>query len=109
MATKLMDRFNSRLTSNDLDAVGTIAVTNSYRTALTTFRTDYQAYERQLSASIKVDCTQQPAEFHAAIENAREKRSTVHKDVIKLHQYIDDYRSAVNDFFINFERVTGDE
>jgi hypothetical protein len=109
MATKLMDRFNSRLTSNDLDAVGTTAVTNSYRTALNTFRTDYQSYERQLSATIKIDCTQKPSEFHAAIENAREKREVVHKDVIRLHQYIDDYRSAVNDFFINFERVTGDE
>ena len=108
MSTKLMDRFNSRLTSNDLDAVGTIAVTNGYRTALTTFRTDYQAYERQLSSAIKTDCEQKPAEFHASIEDAREKRGKVHQDILRLHQYIDDYRSAVNDFFINFERVTGE-
>lgn len=109
MSTKLMDRFNSRLTSNNLDAVGTTAVTNSYKNALATFRTDYQAYERQLSAAIKIDCDQKPAEFHAATQDAREKRDKVHQDVIRLHQYIDDYRSAVNDFLINFERVTGSE
>lgn len=108
MSTKLMDRFNARLLSNDLDATGTQAVTTSYRSALATFRTDYQAYEQQLSVAIKIDCDQKPAEFHAAIEDARTKRNKVHNDVIRLHRYIDDYRSAVNDFFINFQRVSGE-
>lgn len=108
MSTKLMDRFNSRLSSNSLDATGTTAVTNSYRSALATFRLDYQAYERQLSAAIKIDCNQKPAEFHNAIDDARTKRDKVHTDVIRLHLYIDDYRSAVNDFFINFQRVSGE-
>jgi hypothetical protein len=109
MGTKLMDRFNGRLTSNSLDAVGTIAVTNSYRSALDTFRSDYQLYERQLSAAIKIDCDKQPGAFHNAIEDARTKRNKVHTDVGRLHQYIDDYRSAVNDFLINFERTSGDQ
>lgn len=108
MSTKLMDRFNNRLSSNGLDATGTVAVTNSYRGALDTFRTDYTAYERQLTAATKVDCDKQPAAFHSAIEDARVKREKVHTDVIRLHQYIDDYRSAVNDFMINYERVTGE-
>jgi hypothetical protein len=108
MNTKLMDRFNARLQSNSLDTTGTLAVTNSYRSALSTFRADYQAYERQLSTAIKIDCTQKPAEFHAAIQDARTKREKVHTDVIRLHRYIDDYRSAVNDFFINFQRVLGE-
>lgn len=108
MSTKLMERFNARLNSNNLDSTGTQAVTNSYRAALATFRADYQAYERQLSAAIRVDCDQHPADFHAAIEDARTKRAKVHTDVIRLHQYIDDYRSAVSDFLINFERVSGE-
>jgi len=107
MATKLMDRFNGRLGSNSLDTTGVSLVTSSYRMALTTFRTDYQLYERQLSAALKIDCDKQPAEFHNAIEEARTKRNKVHSDVVALHQYIDDYRSAVNDFFINYERVAG--
>ena len=108
MSTKLMDRFNSRLQSNNLDATGTQAVTTSYRSALASFRTNYQAYEQQLSAAIRIDCDEKPAEFHAAIEDARTKRSKVHSDVIRLHRYIDDYRSAVNDFYINFQRVSGE-
>lgn len=108
MATKLMDRFNSRLTNNDLDARGTTVVTDSYRAALNKFRSDYSAYEHLLVAATKVDCSSQPAEFHAAIELARDARSTVHDDVLSLHQYINDYRSAVSDFLLNYERVTAE-
>lgn len=107
MSTRLMNNFNARLTSNNLDAKGLQVVTTSYKTALDTFRSDYQAYERQLSTAIRVDCDKQPAEFHYAVQDAREKRAKVHQDVIRLHQYIDDYRSAVNDFYINYERTTG--
>lgn len=107
MGTKLMDSFNSRLGNNGLDNKGLVVVANEYQTALATFRTDYQTYEQQLSATIKVDCTKDPSGFHVSLENARTKRSTVHDDVVKLNQYIDDYRSAVNDFMLNFERVTG--
>lgn len=108
LGSRLMNNFNIRLTSNSLDAKGLLLVTTNYRAALETFRSSYQAYEIQLSAAIKVDCAKQPAAFYVATEDAREKRAKVHEDVVKLHQYIDDYRAAVNDFFINFERVTGD-
>lgn len=108
LGAKLMNNFNIRLSNNSLDNKGLLVVTTSYRAALDTFRTDYQAYERQLSAAIKIDCDKQPAAFHAATEDAREKRAKLHTDVIRLHQYIDDYRSSVNDFMINYERVSGD-
>lgn len=107
MGTKLMNNFNARLNSNGLDTQGLSVVTNGYQLALGMFRADYQSYERQLSAAIRIDCEKQPSEFHFAIEDARDKRNKVHSDVIRLHQYIDDYRSAVNDFLINYERVTG--
>jgi hypothetical protein len=106
VGTKLMDSFNSRLSNNGLDNKGLVSVANEYQAALTTFRTDYQAYEQQLSATIKVDCTKNPTAFNDALESARTKRSTVHDDVTHLNQYIDDYRSAVNDFMLNFDRVT---
>ena len=107
VGTKLMNNFNGRLGNNGLDNKGLVAVANQYQTALTTFRSDYLVYERQLSAAIKIDCTQDPVGFHNALESARTKRATVHGDVNKMNQYIDDYRSAVNDFMLNFERVTG--
>ncbi len=107
MGTKLMNNFNSRLSSNGKDIKGLQAVTSGYQTALETFRTDYREYESKLSVAIKIDCDKQPAEFHAAIEAARTKRATLHTDVLRLHQYIDDYRSGVSDFLINFERTSG--
>ncbi|MBC7564893.1 hypothetical protein H7100_01510 [Candidatus Saccharibacteria bacterium] len=107
IGTKLMDSFNGRLSNNGLDNKGLVTVSTDYQQALTTFRSDYQTYEQQLSAAIKIDCTKNPTSFHAALLDARTKRATVHSDIEKMNQYIDDYRSAVNDFMLNFERVTG--
>ncbi len=109
MATQLMDRFNSRLAGNSLDATGTVAVTKSFRTTLDTFRSDYQTYEHQLSAALGVDCVSQPAAFYDATEAARTSRTKVHADITELNQDIDDYRSAVNDFLINFLRVSAEQ
>ena len=107
MGAKLMNNFNNRLRSNSLDNKGVSAVTSSYQTALTNFRNDYISYEQQLAAAIRIDCTKDPSSFHDAVENARTKRAKVHTDVIRLHGFIDDYRSAIDDFMLNFERVTG--
>jgi hypothetical protein len=106
MASKLMDPFNSRLNNNRLDAKATSVVTTSYRTALDAFRNDYKAYEEKLSSAIRMDCISQPELFYNTIEEARLNRSKVHDDVLKLHRYIDDYRSAVGDFLLNYERVS---
>jgi len=107
VGTKLMNNFNSRLGNNGLDNKGLVSVASQYQTAMTTFRSDYQVYERQLAAAIKIDCTKDPVGFHIALEAARTKRAVVYTDIKRMNQYIDDYRSAVNDFMLNFERVTG--
>ncbi len=107
MRSKLMDRFNARLASKDLDNRGVVVVTGSYNSALDDFRTHYVDYERQLTATIRIDCTQDPDSFHASILQAREKRAIVNQDVTRLHQLIDDYRNAAADFRLNFERVSG--
>ncbi|MFZ1301719.1 MAG: hypothetical protein WAQ27_04085, partial [Candidatus Microsaccharimonas sp.] len=62
--------------------------------------------EETLSKAIKVDCTAQPELFYSTIEEARVLRSKVHDDVLKIHRYIDDYRSAVGDFLLNYERIS---
>ena len=106
MATKLMDTFNDRLSSNRLDNKAMTTVTGSYRSALMTFRTDYIAYEQKLSEAIRIDCTTQPNTFHTAIEEARTLRTQVHEDVLKLHRLIDDYRSSLSSFLLNYERIS---
>lgn len=105
MSTKLMDTFNSRLASNSLDNKAMVTVTDNYRKALDTFRTDYIAYEQKLAAAIRIDCVSQPNTFHTTVQDARKLRKTVHEDVQKLHRFIDDYRSSVGDFLLNYERI----
>ncbi|MFZ1250184.1 MAG: hypothetical protein WAR37_01935 [Candidatus Microsaccharimonas sp.] len=105
MASKLMDTFNNRLSTNRLDSKAMATVTSNYRTALTTFRTDYITYEQKLSSAMRIDCTVNPTAFHATVEQARELRIKVHDDVNKLHRLIDDYRTSVGDFLVNYERV----
>lgn len=106
VAGKLMDPFNSRLASNQLDNRAMTAVTSDYRTSLDAFRNDYIAYEQKLSATLRIDCTTKPNSFHASLVEARELRAKVHADVLRLHQLLDDYHSSVSDFLLNYERVS---
>jgi hypothetical protein len=107
IGTKLMDGFNSRLANNGLDNKGLVSIGGEYQKALASFRTDYQAYERQLSVVLRIDCTKDASGFHTALLDARTKRTQVHSDVVKLNQYIDDYKTGIDDFVLNFDRVSG--
>lgn len=109
LSSKLMDRFNSRLSNNQLDTKGFVSLRTSYDEQLDRFRADYEQYARQLESAIRIDCANDPDAFHDAVASARTMRTVVHEDVKKLHGYIDDYRSGVVDFKTNFERLAGDE
>lgn len=106
MARNLMDNFNNRLGSNSLDNKAMLTVTTSYRAALAKFNTDYISYEQKLSQALRENCTNQPASFYRLLQEARQLRATVNEDVKKLHQLIDDYRTAVNGFYLNYERLS---
>lgn len=106
VASKLMDNFNSRLGINSLDNKAMTTVTTNYRSELNNFRNDYIAYEQKISAALRIDCTSQPNSFHDTVQEARKLRETVHGDVLELHRLIDDYRSAVGDFLLNYERLS---
>jgi hypothetical protein len=107
LSSKLMQRFNTRLTNNGLDAKDLIATTQNYDSSLTSFRSDYQGYEEQLSAAIAIDCTKQPANFYIAVQNARTKRNQVHSDVVALNHSIDDYSNNVDQFQTTFQQNQG--
>lgn len=107
ISAKLMDVFNGRVSGNGLDSRGLLAVTSSYDTALRTFQEAYTTYERQLSSAIAIDCSRDPDAFHAAIATAREDRQAVNEATDRINRLLGDYRSAVNDFRTNFQRVSG--
>lgn len=106
LSTRLMEPFNSRLGSNRLDNKAMVTVSNSYRTTLDKFRSDYRLYEEKLSATIKIDCQASPEAFHNSLEQAREGRKKVHESVVRLHRLVDDYRFSIDDFMMNYERTS---
>jgi len=107
VGTRLMGNFNARLSNNGFDIKGMVAIADNYKSSLAEFRSDYQTYERQLAVTLRIDCTTEQSAFHDSLVNARAKRATVHTDVTRLNRYIEDYRSAVDNFMLNYERVTG--
>ncbi len=98
VSTRLMDRFNSRVASNNFNIDNLSAAANSYKTQLDTFRSDYIAYEENLASTIKIDCVNQPGEFYDSLVSTRAKRGQVYNDVTGLDYKISQYRSAVSDF-----------
>ncbi len=107
MSTKLMARFNSRADSNRFDVKDLTTVSQNYGTALTTFRDDYKSYEVQLATALKISCLKEPVSFYDAVFVARTMRAQVHVDVVKLHQYIDEYKATFDAFTANFNKTNG--
>lgn len=106
MHTKLMNRFNARVSNNKLDSTNLIAASKEYGLALDDFRLNYIVYEEQLSKAIAIDCSTQPVRFYEAVALAKVKREIVHNDVIKLNQQIDNYKFALGQFKDEFNNKT---
>ena len=107
LRTRLMDTFNARIAGNNLDAQGMLSVTQNYGTTLDEFRTAYITYERQLAATLRIDCTKEPDTFHAALLDARSKRALLHEKVKTLHREIDNYKTVIGDFYQEYRRISG--
>lgn len=98
MSTKLMDRFNVRISSSGFSNTDLVDVSKNYGHTLNTFRLDYIAYEEQLALAIGIDCPDQPIAFYDAVQLARSKRDQLNTDIITLNQYIDNYQSGLIQF-----------
>ncbi len=103
LLVRMIEPFNSRLGNNRLDNRATSTIAANYKSALDTFRTDYRLYEQKLSDAMRIDCVAEPATFHRLLQEARENRKQVNTSVQKLHRVVNDYRSAVEDFLINYK------
>lgn len=106
MSTRLMERFNSRVSSNKMNGSDLIATTSSYGSTLDTFRADYKKYEEHLSSAIDINCLDQPVAFYDAVILARNLRVQVHVDVVKLNQYVDQYQGAVSQLEKEYQAAT---
>ncbi len=98
MLTKLMTKFNKRLSNNKFDNNSLNYAISSYSSSLDTFRSDYKTYEEHLNKAVNTECEKQSALFYVAVALARTDRIRVHDDIVKMNQYIDQYQLAVNQF-----------
>ena len=98
ISTKLMAKFNTRVSNNKFDNNNLTSATNSYNSMLDNFRSDYKKYEERLTLAIGIDCKKQQVSFYDAVALARTERNRVHDDIVKMNQYIDQYQLAVNQF-----------
>jgi len=107
MSSKLMTKFNARLSNNGIDNNAFVTITNDYSTALNNFRIDYISYEQQLTNTINIDCTKQPSTFNDAVMQARTLRNKVHDDVTNLNSQITSYQTGVNAFLGTYDQPAG--
>lgn len=105
ISTKLMNRFNARVGSNNFSNTGLISAYRNFNTELENFRIDYKSYEEKLSETINIDCVLEPTAFYEAIILVRIERFQVYSDIVKLNKYIDEYLSAVNVFENSFKTI----
>lgn len=105
MSTKLMDRFNSRISYNSLDNSNLVAASKNYVINLDKFRLDYKDYEEKLSLALDIDCVKQPVNFYDAVLVAQSGRDLVHADVLLLNQDIDKYQLALDEFEKNYQSI----
>lgn len=105
VSTKLMDRFNKRISSNNFKIDNLTLAYNTYNSNLNNFRSDYITYEESLTTAIKIDCKSQPSVFYNSLLAARYNRGRVYEDVKKLNQQIDQYRLAMTQFEKDFQAM----
>lgn len=105
VSSRLMAPFNMRLSLSGLDNKAMATRSGQYQDALDVFRADYSEYEKKLSAALKIDCKKSPDNFYSAVLEARALRKSLHEDVQKIHRAMDDYKTSVNDFLLNFKRL----
>lgn len=102
LLTKLMSPFNSRVALNNMNGSSLVETAATYEQDLMVFRTDYQQYDEAMSATLKINCMNQPVAFYDSVADVRTKRDKVHADTLRLQQDIQDYKNKFESFVSSF-------
>ncbi len=102
LLTKLMSPFNSRVALNNLNGASLVATTATYEQQLMEFRANYQQYEEAMSATLKINCINQPVAFYDSVTDVRMKRSQVHVNTQQLQRTIEAYSAEFASFVVSF-------
>lgn len=98
LMSRLMSPMNSRLVLNRYDAEGFVRITNQYEKKLTTFRSNWVAYEKRLQQTFSSNCRDDPEKFYNDIQTVRSLRKTLRQNVVDLNNSITSYRQALASF-----------
>jgi hypothetical protein len=105
LSTKIMNGFSARVASNGYDNTRLSAILVRYTDELNSFRQNYRVYEERLSSAVKTDCYASPQRFFELVTESRELRMAVHANVRTLSGLIDEYKAAVGDFEVNYNKA----
>jgi hypothetical protein len=103
VATKLIAPFNSRLVLNRINEESLLSSASEYEKQLQVFRTQYQQYEEAMSATLRINCVNQPVAFYDSVVDTRKKRQLTHQSSVELQTTIKRYGADVDVFAKNFE------
>lgn len=103
ISTKLMEPFDSRLALNNYNAPDLVSIAADYDRQLTDFRSKYQQYEESMSATLAINCRNQPVAFYDSVTATRTQRDQVHQSALALHALITNYQQAFETFAKTFK------
>lgn len=99
----LMAAFNSRVALNRMDGSALVSAASQYEDALHAFRDDYRTYEVGLSRLLRISCNTNPSGFYTSLLEVRELREEVHARIGELHEAMDDYIHALDEFIDSYQ------
>jgi hypothetical protein len=106
ISTKLMAPFNSRLILNRVNSDTLVKLGVEYEQQLQTFRLQYKQYEEAMSATLRMNCVNQPVAFYDSVVDTREKRRLTHEATVSLQKTIQKYGDEVEVFAGKFQAGT---
>lgn len=84
--TSLMTPLNVRLVENNISNTGLMDNQTKFAARRNQFVNDYIIYQQELEELVNTNCKTEPEKFYQNLVEAREKRATVNRDVVRLRQ-----------------------
>lgn len=103
ISTKLMAPLNSRIALSRQEGLKLAATTLEYDRHIDLFRASYSEYERAMSNTLEIKCTESPVEFYESVLFTREKRQRLYDDTQTLSTLLYAYKTEFEAFSSGFE------
>lgn len=93
--TKQIAALNNRFAVNKVSVPDIAQVSGDIQASIERFRADYDHYYDEISNALKLDCKTQPVDFYQLIQHARDDRTSIGNEVVKIDELLGKYRAAL--------------